>query len=394
MQLQNLYLKPREEKRLLAGHLWIYSNEIDVKKSPLSQFQSGELVLVKTNNNKDFGVAYINPHNLLCARLLTRQEQTIDKIFFEHRIKQAQKLRSCCFSKPFYRAVFGESDFLPGLIVDRFADTLVVQITTFGMENLKTMIIDALIAVFNPKNILLRNDIASRELEGLPLNIETIYGESPQEIIMEEHNTKFYVPLITGQKTGWFYDQRQNRSRLQNYVNHKKVLDVFSYIGGWGIQAACFGAEQVCCVDCSQLAIDYIKRNTELNNVTKRVTTINDDAFNALNNLQNTQQKFDVIILDPPAFIKKRKDIINGTQAYLRLHEMALRLLSRDGIVFTSSCSMLLARDALLDIVRKAGWASHRKLKIIEHLHQAQDHPIHPAITETEYLKGFVVYAD
>lgn len=391
MQLSNLYLKKREEKRLLAGHLWIYSNEIDTKKSPFAQFQSGDLVSVKTRNNKNLGIAYINPHTLLCARLLTRTDQPINKLFFEQRIQQALELRNACFMLPFYRLIFGEGDYLPGLIVDRFADTFVVQITTAGMENLKSFIIDALISILKPKHILLRNDTSSRELEGLPSNVEAIYGEPPQEIIIEENNTKFYLPLWAGQKTGWFYDQKQNRSRLKDYVRNKNVLDVFSYIGGWGVTAANYGAKAITCIDSSELAINYIKRNAELNNLTN-INVINNDAFAALKQLKDQKQKFEVIILDPPAFIKKRKDLMNGTLAYLRLHEMALSLLQKNGVLFTCSCSMHLSRDGLLDVIRRAGISANCELKIIEQLHQTQDHPIHPAINETEYLKGFVVW--
>jgi len=387
----NLYLKSREEKRLLAGHLWVYSNEIDTKKSPLARFKVGELVVIKSSNDRSLGIGYINPHNLLCARLLTKNEQLIDKSFFEQRIRQALILRECCFKQPFYRLVFGESDYLPGLIVDRFEDNLVVQITTWGMESFKPIIVDVLVSIFSPKSILLRNDSSGRELEGLPLNVEVAYGEPPQEIIMEENNSKFYLSLLTGQKTGWFYDQKLNRSRLKDYVNNKTVLDVCSYLGGWGIQAANFGARKVCCVDSSELAVNYIKRNIELNNLTSCVEAVRDDAFEALKKLLAQQNKFEVIILDPPAFIKKSKDLMNGVNAYLRLHELALRLLESNGILFTCSCSMHLSRNALLDIIRKAGLASKTSPRIVEQLHQAQDHPIHPAIAETEYLKGFVV---
>lgn len=391
MQLPILYLKPREERRLLAGHLWIYSNEIDTKRSPLAKFNSGELVSVRTSNNRSLGIAYINPHTLLCARLLSTTEQPINKIFFEQRIRLALALREQCFNSPYYRLIFGESDYLPGLIVDRFGEDLVVQIATAGMENLKSLIIAALLSALNPKSILLRNDISWRELEGLNLDVQVAYGEPPQEVIIAEHDTKFCIPLQMGQKTGWFYDQKSNRSRLKDYVHNKTVLDVFSYLGGWGIQAANFGAKQVYCVDSSELAINYIKRNAALNNLAACIDTIHDDAFAALKNLALQKQKFAVIILDPPAFIKKSKDLINGSNAYLRLHEMALRLLEPNGILFTCSCSMHLSRNALLDIIRKASINTEIPLKVIEQLHQAQDHPINPAIAETEYLKGFVI---
>lgn len=383
MNISVLRLKKQEERRLLAGHLWIFSNEI---ATPLKGFQPGELVRVETATGRPLGIAYINPNTLLAARLLTRDANAnINQAFFEERLRQALALRESIFAKPFYRLVFGESDGLSGLVVDRYNQLLVVQITTAGMEQLKEIIIGALREVLNPQAILWRNDSSVRELEGLPMYVEPAFGNVPETILIEENDAQFEVPILTGQKTGWFYDQRDNRARLQRYVKDKHVLDVFSYIGGWGIQAAMFGADQVLCVDSSATAIQGIQKNAELNHKAEQLKTLTEDAFVALKNLQ--PEKFDVVILDPPAFIKKRKDTSAGAIAYQRINELGMSLLNENGILITSSCSLHLSADMLRDAVRKASLQAKRGVQILEQGFQAPDHPIHPAIPETAYLK-------
>lgn len=391
--MKTIILKKNEERRLLAGHLWVYSNEIDTKITKLRDFIPGELVYIKNSQNKNLGVGYINPHTLLCARLLTRDtNQTIDCDFFITKIQQALLLRQMCFAKPFYRVIFSESDYLSGLVVDRFGDVLVAQFNTFGMENLKDFILEALVEVLKPKAIWLRNNSSIRVTETLPSYVELAYGSSDDSIEFEENNIRFIVPIKEGQKTGWFYDQRNNRAHLAPYVDNKSVLDIFSYSGSFGINAAIYGARQVTCIDASEFAIDQVKQNALLNNVADKVDVICDDAFAALKKLDGKQASFDVIILDPPAFIKRRKDIEIGTKAYLRAHRAALKLLKPNGILLTTSCSMHLPVDALLDVLRQAALQENRQATVITQLHQGQDHPIHPAIVETNYLKGFIVH--
>jgi 23S rRNA (cytosine1962-C5)-methyltransferase len=391
MNISILRLKKQEERRLLAGHLWIFSNEIDVAVTPLRNFQVGQLVRVETKTGRPLGVGYINPNTLLSARLLTRDANAhINQSFFVERFQQALALRESIFDKPFYRLVFGESDGLPGLVVDRYGQYLVAQITTAGMEQLKQIILDALCAVFNPEAVLWRNDSSVRELEGLPIYVETAFGDIPETVLIEENNTQFQVPMMAGQKTGWFYDQRDNRARLQRYVKDKRVLDVFSYVGGWGIQAAMLGAKEVVCVDSSNTAIQFIQKNAELNHKADQVKTLEEDAFVALKNLHQAQEKFDVVILDPPAFIKKRKDSAAGTLAYQRINELGLSLINANGILITSSCSLHLSAEMLRDAVRKASLQTKRDVQILEQGFQAPDHPIHPAIPETGYLKTLV----
>ncbi|EKE00916.1 MAG: hypothetical protein ACD_21C00254G0002 [uncultured bacterium] len=390
--MNSVFLKKNEERRLLAGHLWIYSNEIDTKVSPLKNFHPGELITIKTARNKDLGVGYINPNTLLCVRLLTLDPQEkIDCAFFISRIKQALALRKLCFTKPFYRLIFGESDQLPGLVVDRFNNVLVAQLNTTGMENLKELIVEALVHVLDPSSILWRNSSSIRATENLPNYIETAYGEPPEQVELEENNIRFIAAIKEGQKTGWFYDQRNNRACLAPYVKDKSVLDVCSYSGGFGINAAVYGAQSVACVDASEFALNQLKQNAELNGLGNKIETICADAFQALKDLRTSQKLFDVIILDPPAFIKRRKDIEIGTNAYLRLHRLALKILQPSGILITTSCSLHLSRDMLLDVLRQAMLQENRNATVIEQLHQAQDHPVHPAITETDYLKGFIV---
>lgn len=385
-----LRLRKNEDIRLLRGHLWVFSNEVDVKHNPLANYTPGELVNVETAAGRFIGTAYFNPHSLICARILTRQPNTpIDQHFFSQRIQTACELRQQIFPEPYYRLIYGESDLLPGLVVDQFNDTLVVQTNTLGMEQRLPIIINSLRDVIKPKHILIKNDSSIRQLEQLENYVSVAHGQPPEIISIIENDTKFFAPLLEGQKTGWFYDHRLNRARLKDHVKNKRVLDVFSYLGGWGIQAAKFGAKEVTCIDSSALACDFISKNAALNQVEERVSTICEDAFKALQQLHHEKQKFDVVILDPPAFIKKRKDVPQGKIAYQRLNQLALRLLNPGGILVSASCSMHLQRETFLQILTQQMQSPHF-LQILEQGHQGPDHPIHPAIPETEYLKAFI----
>jgi 23S rRNA (cytosine1962-C5)-methyltransferase len=390
--MEPLYLKKNAERRLRAGHLWIYSNEIDVNRSPLTNFESGQLITIIAHNNKVLGTGYINSKSLISARLISRDSQTfLNRALIRQRLKTALALRNYLFNKPFYRLVYGESDNLPGLVIDRFGEVIVIQITTAGMERIRADILTAVEEVLNPTAIIWRNDSAMRTLEGLENYVEIATGNLPtQEITIEENGVTFQIPLLTGQKTGWFYDHRMNRARLNSYVNQLRVLDVFSYIGSWGIQAAVAGAKAVSCIDTSQLALEYVKLNATLNAVTERVQTIQGDAFETLKLLRQEQQTFDLIILDPPAFIKRKKDQTEGEQAYWRINQLALQLLTPTGILISASCSLHLTPTVFLDLIQGASLKVNRQLQLLERGHQGPDHPIHPAMPETDYLKAFI----
>ncbi|KEI69956.1 class I SAM-dependent rRNA methyltransferase [Endozoicomonas elysicola] len=389
MFLKRLRLKNKADRRLKAGHLWIYSNEVDTQTTPLKSFEVGEPVLVENSFGKALGTAYVNPNSLICARLVSRDsEQPLDKSLLVHRIKIALSMRERLFEKPFYRLIYGDSDGLPGLVVDRFDDVLVAQISTAGMERVRDDVVAALNQVLKPKGILFKNSGNARKLEDLSQYVEVASGVVPEVVVLEENGVSFQAPVMEGQKTGWFYDHRLNRERLRNYVKGKRVLDVFSYVGGWGIQAAAFGADKVTCIDASSLALENVHANAELNEVQHKVDTLEGDAFEALKALKESEERFDVVIVDPPAFIKKRKDIKVGEQAYRRINELAMRLLERDGYLVAASCSMHLQKDNMIDLLRAGSRHIDRNLQIVDQGHQGPDHPVHPSIPETEYIKA------
>jgi 23S rRNA (cytosine1962-C5)-methyltransferase len=304
-----------------------------------------------------------------------------------HRLKIAIAMRERLYPAPYYRMLFGESDGLPGLVADRYGDQVVVQITTAGMELMKQEIVAAIEKVVKPKGILLRNDSSVRAQEGLEQYIELAYGEVPELLSVEERGLSFQVHSQEGQKTGWFFDQADNRARMSRYIQGGRVLDICSYVGAWGVQAAAMGAEQVVCVDSSAAAIERVQANAELNNLSDKVKTVRANAFDALRDMRSERERFDLIVLDPPAFIKRRKDKKEGTLAYKRLNQAALQLLSKDGILITSSCSHHMSQHELLQTVQQAGRHCDRSLQLLEQGQQGPDHPIHPAIPETAYLK-------
>lgn len=385
--MRSIRLKKNEQRRLTAGHLWVFSNEIDTKFTPIQSIIPGELVEIENSRGEKIGIAYLNPHSLIAARMLTLDVTTeVDENFFIQRIHNAQKLRDRLFVDPFYRLVYGESDRLPGLIIDRFNQHFVVQITTAGMERLKSHIVSALQNLFKPISVIFRCDSAMRAYEQISNYIEVGLGQPPEEILVPEGQAKFAVNLLESQKTGWYYDQRHNRLNLKPYVSGKTVLDAYCYVGGFGIQAALAGANEVICVDSSRVALEQLKKNAELNQVADRITIIEGDAIEVLKSLKQ-ERSFDVVMLDPPAFIKRKKDFDNGTEAYRRINQLGMHLLDAEGILITSSCSQHCSRDDLKDVIRRASLKAKAQTQILEYGFQAHDHPIHPAIPETEYLK-------
>jgi 23S rRNA (cytosine1962-C5)-methyltransferase len=256
------------------------------------------------------------------------------------------------------------------------------------MEQIKTDILLVLADVLHPAGILLRNDTASRTQEGLDSYTEVI-GAIPDRVRLTEHGAHFDIPLQTGQKTGWFYDHRPNRRRLRHYIQNKRVLDVFSYLGAWGIAAAVNGATTVTCVETSESACTEIARHAEINNVAHRVNVRHGDAFTVLKELQTELQKFDVVVLDPPAFIKRKKDLKEGLIAYQRINQTAMQLLDKPGLLVSASCSSHINAEVFLDTLRRAARSTHNDLQILERGGQGPDHPIHPAIPETDYLKCY-----
>jgi 23S rRNA (cytosine1962-C5)-methyltransferase len=392
MSLRTLQLNNGADRRLRGGHVWIYSNEVDNKTTPLKQFDAGEQVVVVSAQGKTMGVATVNPNTLICGRMISRDTKFhLDRSLLVHRLNVALSLREACFDAPCYRLVYGDSDGLPGLVIDRFFDVFVIQISTAGMEVVVDQIIDAVNKVFTPEAIVLRCDGKMRSMEGLESYIEVAQGEVSELVRLEENGVPLYAPVLTGQKTGWFYDHRDSRAEMQRHVKGKRVLDLFSYVGGWGVQALAAGADQVTCVDASETALEVALENAKLNNAEDRFIGLKGDAFDTCKALIQEQEKFDVVVVDPPAFIARRKDIKNGERAYSRINNLAMRLLKKDGILISASCSMHLERASLIDIIRSNARELDRTAQVFHQGHQGADHPVHPAIPETDYLKSFSV---
>lgn len=391
MSLPILRLNSKADHRLRNGHLWVYSNEIDNKFNHVTNLQPGDCAIIESASGKFLGVAYINPNTLICGRIINSLSPTaLDQNMIMQRIQNALKLRDQIFNSGCYRLIYGESDFLPGLVVDRFYDVLVVQIATAGMERFKDEIIAALDQCIKPKSILVKNDGKMREVEGLTTYVEWVKGEATDALPLEENGVKFIAPLASGQKTGWFYDHRMMRARLANYVAGKRVLDMFSYIGGWGIQAGAFGAKEIIFNDSSADALNGVKENAKLNNL-QNISTLQGDAFDVMDTLNKDNEKFDVIVLDPPAFIPRRKDLHKGIAAYQKANLQAMKLLNPNGgILVSGSCSMHLPAEELQSAIQRAGAKLARNVQILEQGHQGPDHPIHPSIPETKYLKSFI----
>jgi len=385
-----IFLKKHEDKRLRQGHLWVFSNEIDTKRSPLEQFAAGDLVQVKTDEGKVMGTAYINPQSLICARLLSRKGNLKCGVnFFKERIATALVLREKLFAKPYYRLVYGESDGLPGLVIDRFGSVLSVQITTAGIELRKDSLIAALRELLSPTAIVLKNDNSQRQLEGLDTESCVVFGQLPDPLIIEENGAKFKVDILGGQKTGWFYDHRASRAMLATLATNQRVLDLFSYTGAWGIPAALGGAAEVVCVDASEGALALAVENAKLNQVEDKMQFVRSDVFDFLKQARQDGQLYDIIVLDPPALIKRKKDFKQGYEAYRRLNQLALQVLAKNGILISASCSFHLSVDNLHEILRSSGRHIDRHLAFFSCGGQGGDHPIDPAIAETAYLKTF-----
>ncbi len=388
MEIPALFLLKGHDRRLRAGHPWIFSNEVDNRRSPLKSFEPGEQVAVLGHNGKWLAWATVNPNSLICARVVSRQrEHPLDRSLLVHRLKVALGLRERLYSRPCYRLLFGDADGVPGLVVDRFGDYLSVQLTTAGMEARRDEVVAALQKVVRPAGILLRNDTPVRELEGLPRYVELAAGKVPEEVILEENGCRFATSLHKGQKTGWFYDQAANRGRLGKWVMGKRVLDLFSYAGAWGVSALAAGAGEALCVDQSESALALAERNAALNGLQGKVATLRADAFEALRELKQAGERFDIVVVDPPAFIKRKKDIKSGSLAYRRINEAAVGMLAKDGLLVSASCSYHMEEARLLELIHQGARHRDRSLQLVERGGQGPDHPVHPAVPETAYLK-------
>ncbi len=386
-----LRLKKREERRIQSGHGWVFSNEIDTQLTPLKGLEPGSPVTIETANGKFLAHAYVNPASLISARVTSRRaNEPFNATAIRARLQHALELRDSRYAEPWYRWVHSEGDFLPGLTVDRYGSVLVVQITTAGMEHFKDAIVDALQSLSQATAIYLRNDSSVRELEQLPSYREWALGEAVDTLEIRENNLQFEVPAELGQKTGWFYDHRDSRAELKYWVKDKKVLDVYTYLGAFGINAAAYGASQVTAIDSSKTAVEAANANAKLNKLDGQFTAQCADAVEAMRTLFEEGERYDVVVLDPPAFIKRRKDRDQGLRHYGLNNRLAMRLLNPGGIIVSASCSQALSHDDLLQQMRLGTPKTSTGLQILSTLRQGADHPVHVSMPETLYLTGAV----
>jgi 23S rRNA (cytosine1962-C5)-methyltransferase len=381
-----------EDKRIRAGHQWIFSNEI---REICGEKKPGEAAEIYDAGGAFIGVGYYNPHSLIAARVMAKSRVDIDAAdFYRDRIATALALRRLLYpGLETFRLVYGEGDFLPGLVLDKYDDYLSVQFLTCGMEMRRELITGVLHELLAPLGIVARNDVSVRSLEGLMDAVEVLHGELPEHLEIEEHSLRFRVDLLRGQKTGHFLDQKDNHLLLKERSKGKKVLDCFSYSGSWGIHAAAFGAAEVTCIDISKRAIDLALENAALNGFDRIVKCEEADAFERLRSLKSEGESFDVVVLDPPAFVKSRKVLKEAMKGYHTINRRAMELLRPGGYLITCSCSYHMERDMFRNLLANAAQQAGREMRLIKVRSQAPDHPVLLAMPETEYLKCFVLQA-
>ncbi len=387
--MKTLRLKPKEARRVLRGHPWVFSNEL--REIPAGT-EPGELIDLVDSAGGFVGRGYVNPRTLIAVRLLTRKQEPIDAVFFRDRIARAHALRIALCCGDSYRAVYGEGDGLAGLIVDKYGGTLVVQVLTAGIDRLLDVVIAALQEEYAPSAIVLRNDSGAREFEGLPRETRVVHGILAGPVTIEESGITYRVDLLAGQKTGFFFDQRENRLALAGLVRGTRTLDCFCYVGAWALTAAKHGAAEVTGIDASEQAVRLASENAAQNGLAARFLT--GDVFESLRTYERDRERFGCVILDPPAFVKSRQKVREGIKGYKEINLRALRILDPGGLLVTCSCSHHVDRDLFREMLIDAAHAARRQVRLLEFRSQARDHPVLLAARETEYLKCAFLVVD
>ena len=386
--------QPERHRRVMAGHPWAYSNEI-VMSGDAKALPPGTLVTLATANGEPIGTAMFNPKPLVSARMLTRDAAaTIDRAFLAQRLRQALSLRSSLYDTPHYRLIHAEADGIPGLIVDRFGEVAVAQLNTAGMARLEVELLEALASVLAPKAIVLRNDSPARAQEGLPSEVRVAAGTLPDPLEILENGSHFAVDLLGGQKTGWFYDQRDNRAFMAMLAKDARVLDVYCFAGGFAVEAAAAGARSVIGLDRSEPALALAARSAELNGVAERCHFRRGEAFAELETLAGAGERFDVVISDPPAFVKSKKDLGPGLRGYRKLARLAAGAVAPQGYLFLASCSHNVTPDDFWESARRGLEDAGRSARLLRSAGAAPDHPVHPHLPESAYLKALVLALD
>jgi 23S rRNA (cytosine1962-C5)-methyltransferase len=383
--MKNIIIKTSPSNYL--PHPWIYKKNILHADSGITP---GEIVKIISKDNSFLGIGYYNPKSIITIRILSRIETQVNTDFIISRIFEAESKRDKIKTlSNAYRIVSSEADFLPGLIIDKYNGTVVFQITALGMDLLRNQIIEAIQTCMKPKFLYEKSDSSTRQIEGLKKIAGWIGLPGKEEIQINEYNANFIINIMHGHKTGFYLDQRKTRIAAGNLAKGKKVLDICSYIGGFSIHAALNDASEVIACDIKDLWLDYVRKNSEINSVSRIVKCLKGDAFDILNDYIDSKEKFDMIILDPPSFLKNKFNLKHALKGYLDLNRMAMKILNEDGILCTFSCSHNMRNEIFSDMIKEAAKTENKTLSILKRCHQDLDHPIIPGFPESEYLKGY-----
>lgn len=384
--METITLRKNEERRILNGHQWAFSNELQEVPKHIA---SGTVVRLQSNTGRFLGIGFFNAHSLIAFRFLSRHEEEIGHDFFEKRFREAAGLRDRLYPNSVSNAcrlVHSESDRLPGLIIDRFDSSFSIQTFSAGMEQHLDTICEVIQKLYAPKAIVIRNESKLRELEGLDTYKRVAYGDASLPVEIHDSGIRYHVDLLEGHKTGFFLDQRENRKRIRPFATGSEVLDVFTSDGGFALNAAFAGAKNVLAIDASEAALQRTLNNAALNHL-EQIKTECGDAFDLLEKLCSSGKRFDLVVLDPPSMTKSRKTVPTALKAYRKLNRLGIQLVKKGGILATASCSHHVADDVFLDMVQKAGQEQNRFLRLLDFATQAPDHPVNLAMPETKYLK-------
>jgi 23S rRNA (cytosine1962-C5)-methyltransferase len=391
--LPRLYLQAGRDRRVADGHPWAYSNEIRMDADATS-LPPGSLATLHRIDGKPLAVGTFNPHTLIAFRVFSRDaDVAIDEAFFAHRIARARSLRERLFAEPFYRLVHAEADGLPGLVCDRLGDVLVLQVNTAGMETLTPALLAAIDRELAPAAVVLRNDSPARGVEGLPVEVRVVKGSIDEAVEVREAGLTFFADVLGGQKTGWFFDQRDSRAFMAPLAAGGGMLDVFCYLGGFAVAAARF-ADAVVGIDSSEPALSLAGRAAQANGLVPVCAFRRAEAFGELERLARGRERFRVVVADPPAFVKSRKELASGLRGYRKLARLAAALVEPGGFLFIASCSHNVESAALQIEVIRGVRAAGRTGRILREAKASADHPVHTHLPETAYLKSLVLHLD
>ena len=380
-------LRKTRETRVRGGHPWIYASEIERVEGA---FENGDIVDVADFRGKFIGRGFYNPQSQISLRILTRNDEPCDRDFFARRIQDAWDYRKLLCDPMSCRLIYSESDFLPGLVVDKFSDVLVLQSLSLGIERIKDMLCDLLMEIVRPVGIWERSDVPVRRLEGLEQAAGLLRGEVPDEVDMLENGIHFLVDVKHGQKTGFFLDQKQNRAAMAPLCRDARVLDCFCHNGSFSLHAAKYGAKSVLGVDISEEALEVARKNAAINGFSN-VTFEAHNCFDLLRELTDAGEEFDLVILDPPAFTKNKAALQSAIRGYKEINLRGLKLVRPGGFLVTCSCSQHVLPEMFQDVINQAARDAKKRIRLVEYRTQGYDHPILPQSVETKYLKTMMI---